>query len=90
MTLYQVVEALNIGDVIPFFLDIDDIHCKEVIGATVFSSAMAPRIFLVVLVFFAGLALVGRRFLGVLSTKHISMRRISGLILSKVFVLFLG
>lgn len=40
-----------------------------------------------VLVLFTTLALIGERFLGVLSTKHVSMERVKRLIFPRVFVL---
>ena len=74
-----------------FFYFLDDIginNCyKGVMAATFFLPFIMPRIFLVVLVFYASLTLVDRRLLGVLATKYVSGKSVSGLISSGVFFL---
>lgn len=58
-----VVVILNLKDIFPFFLDDIGINtcCKEVIVTTLFLAPMALRISLVVMFFFAKLALKGGR-----------------------------
>lgn len=89
MALSFVVEALNMRNVFLFSLDAIDICCRGIIVATVSLSATTPRTFLVVLVLFAGLGLIGERLLGVLSTMFVNKKSVSRLILLRVFFLFL-
>lgn len=90
MTLSLAGKALNIGNVFPSSLDAVDTYYKGIVSAILSLLATAPRTSLIVLVLFIGLALVNGRLLGILPTRHISMEKVSGLILSGVFVLLLG
>lgn len=88
MTLFFIVEVLDMGDVLLFFLNAIDICCKGIIVATLFLPTMASKTFLVVLVLSASLALIGGRLLGVLPTKYVSRRIVSKVILLGVLFLF--
>lgn len=81
------VEALDLGDILFFFLDDVSIstYCKKVV-ATTFLTLSALRISLVVLIFLASLALVDRKLL-VFVTRCVSGRSVSRLSLSGVFLL---
>lgn len=57
--LFFAVETLNMRDLLPFPLDAIDTSYKGVMVVTLFLPTMAPKTSLVVLVLFAGLALVG-------------------------------
>lgn len=75
------------GDILFFFLRNDvSTYGKKIITVTPFLSFAAPKTSLVVLVFPVSLGLVS----GLLSTRYISIRKVSGLVLSKVFILLLG
>ena len=90
MPLFFAVEGLDLGDV--FFFRLDDIgidiYCKEVMATTLFSPPTVPRTSLVVLVFFASLALVDGRLLEVLATKYVSRKSVNRPISSRVPLLF--
>lgn len=88
ITLFFTIEVFDVRDVLPLFLDNVDIYCKRVINATLFLSSTKPKTSWVDQVFFASLALVGERFLGVLSIKYISIRSINRPILSGVPIFF--
>lgn len=78
------VEVFDLGDVF-FFLFRNDIgiHDRGVVIATVFLSSIVPEISLVVLFFFASLALING-----LPTRYINRGKVSRFIL--LGVLFLG
>lgn len=75
-------------DILLFFLDDIENCYKEVMVAILFLPLMVPITFLVVLVFFASLALVSRRLLGMLLTKYINGKSVNRLIFYKVFFLY--
>lgn len=86
------VVKLDLIDVFPFFLDNIGVsnYCKGVIATTLFLSSTVPKtIFLLVLVFFAGLALVNRRLLEIFTIKYISGKGVNRFIPSRVLLLFL-
>lgn len=88
MTIFFIVKVLNMGNIFFFSLDTINTYCKGVMVVTMFLSTMILKISLMVLVFFAGLVLMGRRLLRVLLTRCISKRSVNGLILPKIFLLF--
>ena len=55
---------------------------------TLFLPSIILKTFLVVLIFFISLALVGKRLLKVLSTRYVSGKSDSRLFLSRVFLLY--
>ena len=65
-----------------------DIYYGKVIVMTLFLSLTISKTALVVLVLFAGLILVGRRLIRLLSTRYIIRRSVSRLILYKILILF--
>lgn len=83
------VEPFNMGDIFFFFLGHDvDTCCKKVIVAILSLPPMTLKTFLVVLVLFVYLALVGKKLLGLLPTKYISKKSVNKLILLKVIIFF--
>ena len=90
MPLSMTVEALDLEDVFPFLFDGIDIGtcCRGVVTTTLFLAPSTPRISLIVLVFLAILAPVGKRLL-VLVTGYVSKNSISRLSLFRVFFLLL-
>lgn len=84
MPLSLAIEVFSVGDILLFFLNDVGTFCKGVITATLFSSS-TPKTSLVVLIVPFGLALVG----GLLSTRHVSWKKVSRLVLLGVFILFL-
>ena len=89
MTFSFAIKARDMEGVFLFPFDICDTYYKRVIIMTLFLSAITPKIYLVVLVFFTSLVLVSKRLLVILSIGCISKRKISGLILPRVFLLLL-
>lgn len=84
------MEAFNMRDVLFFFLVNNiDTYCREIVAVTMFLSLTAPKTALIVLDLFVDLALMGKRLMGLLSTKYISKENVNRLILSRVFILFL-
>lgn len=73
------------GDFFSYFLNDVGIYYKGVIATNLSLFTTVPRNFLVVLIFFANLALVNRKLLGMLLTKCISKKSVSRFILLKVF-----
>lgn len=73
-------------DIFSFFLDNINTYYRSVMVATLFLPRTMPKTFLVVLVFFTGLTLVGRRLLEVLPTKYVRKRSINELILLRVLL----
>ena len=69
-----------------FFGNNFNICYKKVLTLSLTLSTMAPKSFLVVLVFFIGMVLVNRRLL--LFIKYINKEDVSGFIFLKVFILF--
>lgn len=67
-----------------------DTCCKRVMAAILFLSLIMPKTFLVIFVLFIGLTLVDKRLLGLLSTRYVNKRRVSGLIFFEVFILLFG
>ena len=90
MTFSLSIEALNVEDDFFLLFDTIDICYRWVVGATLFLPAMMPKIFLVILVFFTGLILVGKRLLRVFSIRYVSIGRVSVFIFPEIFVLFFG
>ena len=86
--LFFAVEVFNLADVFLFIFDDIGVStcCKGVMATTLFLPCTTPKTFLVVLVFFASLGLVGGRLLGILTTRYVNKRSINGLISSKVFL----
>lgn len=84
MTFFVAVEIFDLEDVFFFLLRNNISTCgRGVVATTLSFSFVAPGTSMVVLIFLASLALMGR-----LPTKHVSRRRVSGLILPGV--LFFG
>lgn len=85
-----IVKILDLRDVFPFFFgDVGiSICCKKVIVTSLFPLLTMPRNFLMILVFFTSLILVGGRLLGVLTTKYVSRKSVSRLSLFEVFFFF--
>lgn len=83
----MIVEAFDLRDVFPFLLNDIGIstYCREVMNMTQSLALLALKILLVVLVFFANLALVGRRLL-VLANRYISRMSINKFSSFKVFL----
>ena len=75
--------ALDLGNVLLFFFK-NDIHIRgrEVVAMTLSLSSAVPKTLLMVLVFFAGLALMGG-----LPTRHVNREKINGLSPSGVLLL---
>ena len=90
MTLFLISEVSNMGDILFFPLNAIDTCCKRIIGATLSLPATTPRIFLVIMVLFIGLALMDKTLLEMFSTKHVSIKKVNRFILPSVLVLFLG
>lgn len=85
MTFPLAVKVFDLGDVFFFLFGNDVGTCgKEIIAMTLSLSFVISKTFLMVLIFFANLALVGR----LLSTRNISKGKVNRLILPKV--LFFG
>ena len=81
--------ALNLGNILFFFLRNNIDTCGRGVGAMTLSpSSAAPRTLLVVLVFLINLALIGLAPIGGVSSRHISKGKISKPSLSGVFLLF--
>ena len=79
------IKVFDIRDVFFFFFRNDiSTYGKEVVAATLFLSSTVPKTFLIVLVFFAGLVLVGR----LLVSRHISRKNVNRLFFPKI--LFFG
>lgn len=79
--------ALDLEDIFLFFFDNVGINtCYIKVMAMTFLASLALKTFLVVLVFFANLALVSKKL--VLVTRYISRKNISRLNLSGVLFLF--
>ena len=90
MLLFFAVELLDVGDVFLFFFDDVGVGTsyKKVMATTLFLPPTTLRNSLLVLVFFASLALVGGKFLEVLVTRYVNGRSVNRLIFSRVFFLF--
>lgn len=88
MPLPFTVKVFDIKDVFLFFLDDIGIYDKGVMGVTL-SLFFILEMSLIVLIFFAGFALVDERLLRILLTKYINRRIVSRFILLQVFFLFL-
>lgn len=88
MTIFFVIEVFYMEDVLLFSLNAIDIYYKKVMVATLSLPTTASKSSLVVLVFFAGLALMDERLLRVLPTRYLSRENVSGFILPKVFLFF--
>lgn len=70
ITLFFAVKIFDIGDVLLFFhFDDVDIYCRKIMATTLVLPFIASKTFLIILVFFAKLALVDRRLLGLLLTR---------------------
>lgn len=86
MTFSSTMEVFQVGDIFLFFSEINlDICFQNVIAATLFLSPTAPKISLMVRVFFARLVLISGRLLELLSIRHINKKNISKLIFLGVF-----
>lgn len=82
------MKTFDVKDIFFFFLKNNiNTYYRGVIAMTLFLSPLIMKTFLVVLVFFASLALIDRRLLGLLSTKYINRGDISGFHLSGVLIL---
>ena len=88
MPFFIAIEALNMRNVVLFFFDDDGIYYRGIMAVTLSLPLMTPRISLVVLVFFASLALVCERLLGMLGIKYVNGKSISKLISFSFF--FIG
>ena len=84
------VKTLDIRDVFLFSLDTIEIYCRGVIDVTLLLPTTTPKISLVVIVFFTRLALMSERLLEIFLFGHISIRKVSRLILLRVLDLFFG
>lgn len=82
------IETFNLKNIFFIFLDGIgiSINCKKAM-VTTFLTPLTPKKFLVILVFLASLALMGKRLL-VFATKYISRRSVSGLNSFGVFSVF--
>lgn len=84
MTFFLIVKVFNIRNVFFFFFRNDiDTYYRRVMATTLFLSSASPKIFLVILIFFVDLALIGELF----STRYVYKKRINRLVLPKVFIL---
>lgn len=84
-------EAFELKDVFLIFLDVIGVStcCRGVVAIITLLALLTSRTsLLVVLIFFASLALVGVRLL-VLATRYVSGKRVSEFNLSRVFFLLL-
>lgn len=89
MTFFFMVEIFDIGNIFFFFYENNiDIGYKGIIIATLFLSPTTSIAFLIGLVFFAGLALVNRKLLGLLPTRYVNRKSVSRFILPNIFILF--
>lgn len=84
ITFFLLEKAFNIRDVFFFFLENGvNTYCRRVVIVILSLFSMAPKIFLVFLVFFVNLALLGRLLL----IRYISRELNSGFILFGVLIL---
>lgn len=71
-------------DIFSFFLRNNIVTCyKEVLVAILSLSFIIPKIFLLVLVFFVDLVFVGKRLLGLLSTRYVRKKILTDLFFIK-------
>lgn len=86
MIFLSVVEAFNVKEVFFFFFGKNvDTYCKRVMTAILFLSLIMSKTFLVIFVLFINLILVGGRLLGLLSTRYVNKRSVSGLIFFSLY-----
>lgn len=90
ITFFLIEKVFDKRDILPLFLGNDvNTYCKRVMATILSLSPIIPRAFLLVLVYFAGLAMVEKRLIGLLSTRYVNKESVSGFILPKVLILFL-